>query len=130
VAKSSPWVLCLPHEEPTLREIVDIIHEFVRERGWEQFHQPKSLAISAGVEMGELLELFQWLTDEEVEQALTEDQYREKLSHEIADIMIYLLRLADVASIDASSAIMSKMDVNREKYPAADVEGRRPKDPR
>lgn len=123
-------MLCLPQEEPTLREIVDIIHEFVRERDWEQFHQPKSLAISAGVEMGELLELFQWLTDEEVEQALTEDQYREKMSHEIADIMIYLLRLADVASIDASSAIISKMDVNRQKYPATDVEGRRPKDPR
>ncbi|MBS3795748.1 MAG: nucleotide pyrophosphohydrolase [Candidatus Thorarchaeota archaeon] len=113
-----------------MRELVDIICEFVRERDWEQFHQPKSLAISAGVEMGELLELFQWLTDEEVEQALTEDHYREKLSHEIADIMIYLLRLADVASIDASSAIMSKMDVNRQKYPATDVEGRRPKDPR
>lgn len=123
-------MLPLPKNEPTLSELVDIIREFVRERDWEQFHKPKSLAISAGVELGELLELFQWLTDEEVEQALNEAQYREKLSYEIADIMIYLLRLADVASIDASSAIMSKMDVNREKYPAADVEGRRPRDPR
>ncbi len=123
-------MLCLPQNEPTLNEILNIIREFVRERDWEQFHQPRSLAISAAVEMGELLELFQWLSNEEVEQALSEDNYRVKISHEIADAMIYLLRLADVASIDPSNAIISKMAVNREKYPSNEVEGRRPKDPR
>lgn len=122
-------MLQLP-EEPTLSELVEIIRSFVRERDWEQFHQARSLAISAGVEMGELLELFQWFTDKEIEQALGQDEYRSKLSHEIADIMIYLLRLADVASINPSDAILSKMQINRDKYPANKVHGKRPRDPR
>ena len=102
------------------------IREFVRKRDWEKYHKPASLAISASIEAAELLELFQWLNDEEIETYLDDSQFRSKLSDEIADVLIYVLRLADVVEIDPARAILRKLKQNEEKYPEESWRGRIP----
>ncbi|TFF96743.1 nucleotide pyrophosphohydrolase [Candidatus Thorarchaeota archaeon] len=103
-----------------------VIREFVEERDWTQFQKPRALAISAAVEMGELLELFQWRTDQEVSQRLEDKAYRDELADEIADVMIYLIRIADTAGISPTEAILTKMESNREKYPVEEYRGKIP----
>ncbi|NWF94596.1 MAG: nucleotide pyrophosphohydrolase [Candidatus Thorarchaeota archaeon] len=113
---------------PSIEELTAVIRRFVSERDWEQYHRPSALAVSAAVELGELLELFQWKTDEEVQSALSSETYLSALADEIADVMIYLLRLADVAGINMAEAIAKKMVKNAEKYPVERIRGRRPRD--
>ncbi len=110
----------------TFEEITRLIREFVDERDWNQYHKPAALAVSASIEAGELLELFQWKTDEEVRESLQSEKYRTALADEIADVMIYLLRLADTVGIDAARAIADKMKKNAAKYPASRFQGVRP----
>jgi len=113
-------------EERSLRDLILVIRNFVGERGWERYHKPASLAVSASIEIGELLELFQWLEDEEIEGYLKDEDYRSRLASEIADVMIYLLKLADVTGIDPSDAILSKMRENEKKYPSDEWQSRIP----
>jgi NTP pyrophosphatase (non-canonical NTP hydrolase) len=103
-----------------------LIREFVDERDWHRFHKPSALAVSAAIEMGELLELFQWRTDEQVADALEDPKYRESLSQEIADVLIYLLRLADTTGIDPTVAIVEKLKKSALKYPSEEWRGRAP----
>ncbi|MBE0525334.1 MAG: nucleotide pyrophosphohydrolase [Candidatus Thorarchaeota archaeon] len=110
----------------TLAELLDIIREFVKERNWDQYNLPLNLAVSMSIEAGELLELFQWKTHEDVEEALKNEQFREELSSEIADVLVYLLRVADTAGIDPAKAVVEKMKRNREKYPIDYWEGKAP----
>lgn len=110
----------------TLAELLDIIREFVKERNWDQYNLPLNLAVSMSIEAGELLELFQWKTHEDVEEALKNEQFREELSSEIADVLVYLLRVADTAGIDPAKAVVEKMKRNREKYPIGYWEGKAP----
>lgn len=110
----------------TLEDLVAMIRAFVRERNWEQFHKPASLAMSASIELGELLELFQWKTDEEIVESLHDEDYREAVASEIADVLIYLLRLADSAGVEVSRAIVEKMKRNEDKYPVKEWSGRAP----
>ena len=112
-----------PH---TLAELLEIVREFVKERDWEQYNLPLNLAISTSIEAGELLELFQWKTHEEVEEALKDDNFREALASEIADVLVYLLRVADTAGIDPAKALVEKMKRNREKYPIDYWNGKAP----
>jgi dCTP diphosphatase len=113
-------------EERSLRDLILVIGNFVRERGWERFQKPASLAVSASIEIGELLELFQWLEDEEIEGYLKDEDYRSRLASEIADVMIYILRLADVTGIDPTDAILNKMRKNEKKYPSDEWQSRIP----
>ena len=110
----------------TLAELLEIIREFVKERNWDQYNLPLNLAVSMSIEAGELLELFQWKTHEDVEEALKDDQFREELSSEIADVLVYLLRVADTTGIDPTKAVVEKMKRNREKYPLDYWEGKAP----
>lgn len=103
-----------------------MIREFVKERDWDQYNHPLNLAISACIEAGELLELFQWKSKTDVEEALKSEEFCNALASEIADVMIYLLRVADTTGIDPSLAIIEKMKKNREKYPIDNWEGRAP----
>ncbi len=114
------------NEGGDLEELMALIRSFVRERDWEQFHKPSALAVSAAIEVGELLELFQWQSDKNIQELLNNENYRESLSHEIADVLIYILRLADVTGIDPAQAIIEKMQLNEEKYPAEGWSGRIP----
>ena len=110
----------------TLDEILEIIREFVRERDWDQYNLPLNLAVSMSIEAGELLELFQWKTHDDVEEALKDDKFRNELASEIADVFVYLLRVADTCGIDPVEAFVVKMKRNREKYPIDYWEGKAP----
>lgn len=107
--------------DKTLDDLVRRLHEFARERDWEQFHSPKNLAMALSVEAAELLEHFQWLTEEQSEQ-LPEDKRRE-VAFEMADIFIYLMRLCERLDVDLLSVVEEKIRLNDEKYPADKVRG-------
>tara|TARA_R110000787_G_scaffold132412_3_gene244620 strand:+ start:2141 stop:2491 length:351 start_codon:yes stop_codon:yes gene_type:complete len=97
--------------------------EFRRERDWEQFHNPKDIAISLSIEAAELLEWFQWRDKTEIKQMLETDK-REALEDEIADVAVYLSYLCYDLNIDLEQAIKRKMDKNAVKYPVEKVKGR------
>jgi len=104
-----------------LTRLRDAIREFTRERDWDQFHTPKNLAISVSIEAAELLEQFQWLqtgvTSELGERRLTD------VRHEMADVLVYLIRLADKLDINLVASAWEKLELNRAKYPADKVKG-------
>ena len=91
------------------------IREFAHARDWERYHTPKNLVMALSVEMAELLEPFQWLTAEQSHQ-LSADQH-EAVRQEVADVLIYLTRLADVLKIDLLEAAADKLAINARKYP-------------
>ena len=105
----------------SLEHIKHRLRDFAAERDWDQFHSPKNLAMAMIVEAGELVEHFQWLTEDQ-SQALPPDKLAE-VEQEIADIQIYLIRLADKLGIDMEQAVNAKMELNEEKYPADKVRG-------
>jgi len=115
------------NEQPhTLEELIQNIREFVKERDWEQYNHPLNLAVSASIEVGELLELFQWKNEDDVQKALKDEEFRKALASEIADVLVYILRVADTAGINPTVAILEKMKQNREKYPVEYWSGRAP----
>ena len=90
--------------------------EFAKERDWEQFHSPKNLSMALAGEVGELLEIFQWLTEEQSRKSsLSEDQLA-AATEELADVLIYALRLADRLDINLDEAIAKKIDKNALRY--------------
>jgi NTP pyrophosphatase (non-canonical NTP hydrolase) len=97
------------------------IRDFVCDRNWEQFHTPKNLAISLCVEAAELLEPFQWMASGDSQEL--SDTKRKGVAHEMADVLIYLIRLADKLDIDLSDAVREKLEINAKKYPADRVYG-------
>ena len=105
----------------SLQELRGRINAFVEERDWAQFHTPKNLAMAMIVEAAELVEQFQWDTPQESQQ-LSPDK-REAVSHELADTFVYLLRIAEVLSIDLITAANQKIDLNARKYPADKARG-------
>ena len=98
------------------------LREFADARDWEQFHSPKNLSMALIVEAAELVEHFQWLTEEQ-SRALGPDKLRE-VEAEMADIFIYLVRLADRLGVDLMDAALRKIEVNDRKYPADQVRGK------
>jgi len=95
--------------------------EFAAERDWEQFHSPKNLAMALAAEAGELVELFQWLT--ETESANLDAAQTKAVAYELADVLIYLVRLADRLDIDLDVVVPEKIRINAEKYPVALTKG-------
>jgi NTP pyrophosphatase (non-canonical NTP hydrolase) len=98
------------------------LREFARAREWEQFHSPKNLASALSVESAELLEHFQWLTEEQ-SRDLSPDK-RNLVAEELADVLLYTLQLADKLGIDPLDAVWKKLKVNEDKYPADRARGR------
>lgn len=104
-----------------LHAIRDTVRTFVSERDWDQFHTPKNLSAALSVEAAELLEHFQWLhTGARAELG---EERRQEVAHEMADVLVYLVRLADKLDIDLGTAVEEKMVLNRAKYPADKVRG-------
>lgn len=97
------------------------LREFAQRREWTQFHSPKNLAMALSVEVAELLEHFQWLTETQSEQ-LNEEQLK-PIAEEIADVQLYLIRLADRLNVDIPTAIAAKTVINEAKYPVEKVKG-------
>lgn len=102
-------------------QLRDLVRQFVDERDWDQFHTPKNLSAALAVEAAELLEHFQWLQHGRLDE-LGEARLRE-VKHEMADVLVYLVRLADKLDVDLVAAVQEKMVLNRAKYPADLVRG-------
>ena len=111
----------VPMKTSSLTQLQQQLREFARERDWEQFHSPKNLCMALTVEAGELQEIFQWLTDEQSRNP-GEEQLR-MAGEEMADVLLYLCRLADVLDIDLLTAANTKLAKNVQKYPANEVRG-------
>ncbi len=101
--------------------LVEALRRFAGERDWEQFHSPKNLASALIVEAAELLEHFQWLTEDE-SRALPEAT-REAVAGEMADVLLYLLQLADKLGVDLVPAAQRKLAINELRYPVASAKG-------
>lgn len=94
------------------------LRDFAAQRNWEPYQTPKNLAMAMVVEAAELVEIFQWLTPEE-SQAIAQDPARHQhLGEEIADVLLYLLQIADHSSVDIEQALERKLAMNARKYPA------------
>ena len=104
-----------------LDEIKEKLRQFALARDWDQFHSPKNLSMALAGEVGELLELFQWLTEEQSKN-LTREQ-RKAVEEEVADVFLYLLRLADRLGVDLLEAAKNKITINEQKYPVDKVKG-------
>lgn len=104
-------------------KLVELQRAFVAERNWEKFHTPKNLAAALSVEASELLELFQWRAEEAPAVAAADPVLMGKAREELADVLYYVLRLADVLGVDLQSASEEKMRKNAAKYPAERVRG-------
>lgn len=105
----------------TLKQLDEAVDEFARERDWDQFHSPKNLAMALTVEAAELQECFQWLTEEQSKNL--DAKQLTAVGEEIADVQIYLIRLASKIGIDIESACWDKLGKNAQKYPAGRVKG-------
>lgn len=103
--------------DPALELLTLALRRFAAERDWEQFHSPKNLAAALSVEAAELLEHFQWLTEAQ-SRSLSADK-RAAVGHEIADVLLYLLQIADKLQIDVVAAANEKLVLNAVKYPVA-----------
>lgn len=99
----------------SLQSLRDALRQFALDRDWDQFHFPKNLAIALSVEAAELLEHFQWMS--ESDSAAIDEPTRTKVREELADVLLYLIRLADKLNIDLSAAAIEKLRINAAKYP-------------
>lgn len=104
-----------------LNQLQEYLRQFAKERDWDQFHSPKNLAMALSVEVSELLENFQWLSEEQSYEL--DEKQRAAVVDEIADVQMYLARLADKLDINIGEAITQKTLKNEAKYPADMVKG-------
>jgi len=103
----------------SLEKLRQRLAEFAAMRDWDQFHSPKNLALIA--EAAELVEHFQWLSEEQSQ--LLSPEKKQAVSHELADVLIYLIRIADKLDIDLITAAQSKIEINETRYPVERVKG-------
>ena len=109
----------------SLKQLRLRLQHFVDERDWQQFHSPKNLAMAMIVEAAELVEHFQWDTEQQSRELTPEK--RQQVAHELADTFVYLLRIAEVLEIDLVAAANDKIELNAKKYPADQARGRNDK---
>jgi dCTP diphosphatase len=111
------------HDIPieSLESLRDRLRVFAKERDWDQFHTPKNLSMALIAEAAELIEHFQWVNGEQSH--VLEDKTRQSVEEELADILIYLVRISDKLGIDLYEAVERKININEKKYPADKVRG-------
>ena len=109
------------HTPDSLEQLRHLLADFARCRDWEMFHSPKNLAMALIAEAAELVEHFQWLTEEQ-SRSLSEDK-QAQVRLELADILIYLIRTADQLNIDLIEAVYDKMAITERRFPANEVYG-------
>jgi dCTP diphosphatase len=107
----------------TIADLQGQLRSFVAEREWEQFHSPKNLVMALTAEVGELTEIFQWLTPEQSQDVMSDPVAATHVADELADVTAYLFRLADVLQVDLAEALRSKIRKNVVKYPADRARG-------
>jgi len=102
-----------------VRHIQERLRKFADVRDWDQFHSPKNLSMALAAEVGELIELFQWLNEEQSRALAGDEKGMESVRQEVADIFIYLLRLADTLNIEIEEVVLKKIELNEKKYPVS-----------
>lgn len=106
-----------------LQELQQLIRQFCEERDWNQFHTPKDLAIGISTEAAELLDIFRFKSEIQIQQLLEQPASRKEIEHELADVFFFVLRFADRNGVDLQQALQTKMQLNSEKYPVATSRG-------
>ncbi len=106
-------------------ELTDIINKHRDARDWRQFHKPKDLAISLALEAAEVMELFQWKSEDEAKDFIKNN--KERLGEELADVLYWTLTMAHDAGINLKEAFYRKMEINEKKYPVEKAKGRKDK---
>lgn len=110
----------------TLERLVDFtalqaaLKKFADDRDWQQYHSPKNLAMALTGEVGELVEIFQWLTEEQSKSVAQVPKTARAVRDELADVLLYLVRLSSVLDVDLNEAVTTKLASNAQKYPAGD----------
>jgi dCTP diphosphatase len=102
-------------EPSSLEELTRLVRDFALARHWDEFHLPKNLAMALAGEAGELLALFQWLTPEQAKHVMSDSG--QEVRDELADVLHYTLRLADVLDVDLADALRAKLATNAQRYP-------------
>ncbi|MCD8503485.1 MAG: nucleotide pyrophosphohydrolase [Burkholderiaceae bacterium] len=103
--------------------LAQALEAFATERDWAQFHSPKNLVMALTGEVGELNELFQWLTEQQSKELANDPEGKRRVAEELADVLFYLVRTASVMGIDLNQAASDKLALNAQKYPAEKVRG-------
>jgi dCTP diphosphatase len=111
---------------PELEDLRDQMRQFAQDRDWGKFHDPKSVLLALVGEVGELAELFQWLPAADARTLAASDPLRTRAGEEMADVLLYLVLLADVLGIDLGAAARSKMADSERRFPVTEVTGRAP----
>ncbi|MCI0497326.1 MAG: nucleotide pyrophosphohydrolase [Thermoplasmata archaeon] len=107
-----------------LEDLRTLVRAFIEERDWVRFHNAKDLSAAIAIEAAELQEVFLWKTREEADAAMRDPEARRRVEAEVADVMIFLLSLADRYGVDLAAAVERKVRENAGKYPADKVRGR------
>ena len=106
-----------------VQELKEIVRKFCEERDWDQFHGAKELAVALIIESAELLERFRFKSEKEIEELFENQEKREKISEEMADVLYFLLRLAQKYNIDLTTELKKKMASNEKRYPVEKFKG-------
>ncbi|UXJ50808.1 nucleotide pyrophosphohydrolase [Pseudomonas citronellolis] len=100
-----------------IARLAEALERFANDRNWAQFHSPKNLAMALSGEVGELNEIFQWMTEDASREAARNPETAQAVRDELADVLMYVVRLASVLGVDLDAATQQKLKVNNEKYP-------------
>ena len=110
--------------ETTVGELIAEVRRFQKERDWKQYHSPKNLAMGLAIETGELLEHFQWVSEQASREVIGDEKAMAEIRDELADVLCYVLNLALELEVDLSEAFRAKMRKNAVKYPAEKYRGK------
>ena len=110
-------------DERTIRDAMELVNRFCKERDWDQFHNPKDLAIGMVTESSELLELFRFKTEGQCKEMMSDASRSESVRDELADVFYFVLRFAQMNDIDLYNALSRKIDKNCERYPVDKSKG-------
>ena len=120
---ADPQVHGIVTDVSDLNELRDRMRTFAAERDWEQFHDPKSLVLALVGEVGELSELFQWLPADQAKALAADEPLHTRAAEELSDVLLYLIRLADILGIDLRQAADAKMNASEQRFPTSEVHG-------
>lgn len=109
--------------ETKIQELKELVKKFCEERDWDQYHNAKDLAIGIITESSELLEHFRWKSEKEVEEMFKSNSKKQEISEEMADVLYFLLRLAQKYNIDLATELKNKLEKNKNRYPVEKAKG-------
>ncbi len=108
----------------SIQDLMNIVQQFCEERDWDQFHNPKDLAIGLSTESNELLDIFRFKSEADMCEILQNPDKKKRVEEEVADTFFFLLRFAQMNEIDLKEVLMDKIDKNNQKYPVDKIKGK------